>query len=64
MSTTPAAQIARLKATYPLWCFTRTTTGELLAVRRATGQRISAASIVDMEARLRDEGARKKERRV
>jgi hypothetical protein len=51
MSTTPAAELARLKVAYQKWWLARTTDG-FAAVERVTGRRITAATTARLEIRL------------
>jgi hypothetical protein len=51
VSTTPAAQLARLKVAYQNWRITRTADG-YAAVERSTGRRITADTTVQLESRL------------
>jgi hypothetical protein len=51
VSTTPAAQLARLKVTYQLWSITRTADG-FTAVERETGRTITADTVGQLETAL------------
>jgi hypothetical protein len=51
MSTTPAAQLARLKVTYREWLLSRTADG-FTAVERKTGRKITADTVTELENQL------------
>jgi hypothetical protein len=51
VSTTPAAQLARLKVTYQGWRIFRTADG-FTAVERSTGRRITAGTVGQLETAL------------
>jgi hypothetical protein len=58
-SQTPAAHLARLQVTWPAWRITRdipevTGSRGFTAVERATGRRIIAATVGELEATLMD----------
>lgn len=57
MSTTEAAQLARLKVTYPQWQFNRIT-GGFAAASRSNGQQLTADSAAALECQLYEETAR------
>ena len=48
MSVTPAADLARLKISYPEWKITRTA-DQYVAVSRETGRRLRAATVAGLE---------------
>ncbi len=53
MSTTPAAELARLKVAFPGWTIRRVTSGEgFTAVNRVTRERVHARSLADLGYRL------------
>jgi hypothetical protein len=51
VSTTDAAQLARLKLAYPAWSIGRGVPNgpQFVAVRRATGRRITAETVAGLE---------------
>jgi hypothetical protein len=51
VSTTPAAQLARLKVTYQGWRFSRSAQG-FTAVERGTGRTITADTVTELENQL------------
>jgi hypothetical protein len=51
VSTTPAAQLARLKVTYQGWRISRTAEG-FTAVERSTGRTITADTVTELEIAL------------
>jgi hypothetical protein len=51
VSTTPAAQLARLKVTYQGWQLSRTAEG-FTAVERGTGRKITADTVAELETAL------------
>jgi hypothetical protein len=51
VSTTPAAQLARLKVTYQSWLITRTPEG-FTATERSTGRTITADTVAQLETAL------------
>ena len=53
MSNTPAAQLARLKVTFPQWSIRPVTSGEgYTAHNQATGEQIHAATVAGLEYQL------------
>jgi hypothetical protein len=51
VSTTPAAELARLKTQLPLWSIRRTAEG-FTAVNQATGQRVYSRTLASLEHKL------------
>ena len=51
MSTTPAAQLARLRVQFPAWQFARTD-GGVVAAHRITGTRLYGRTATDLETQL------------
>jgi hypothetical protein len=57
VSATDAAQLARLKLTYPTWSIGRGVPNgpQFVAVRRATGRRVTASTVAGLEHKLATE---------
>jgi hypothetical protein len=51
MSTTPAAELARVKTQFPLWAIHRTAEG-FSAVNQATRQRVYSKTLAELEHKL------------
>ena len=54
MSTTPAAELARLRVQFPDWRIVRSRAGAFLACHRVTGARLSGRTVADLETQLRE----------
>jgi hypothetical protein len=49
MSTTPAAQLARLRLQFPAWRIIRMQSGTFIASHRITGEVVSAHTLAQLE---------------
>jgi hypothetical protein len=58
MSTTAAAELARLRIRFREWDIVRTRCGTLIARHLVTGERVSAPTVTELENRLRECGMR------
>jgi hypothetical protein len=52
MSTTAAAELARLRTRFSDWDIVRTQCGTLIARHLATGDRVTARTVTELEKRL------------
>ncbi len=52
MNTSPAAQLARLRARFPQWCIVRTQSGTFIARQRITGEVVNAHTLAELETLL------------
>jgi hypothetical protein len=59
MSTTSAAQLARLRTQFPDWDIIRTRCGTFVAHHRITGERVMAHSLAELQTLLREWGMRR-----
>ena len=56
MSTTAAAQLAKLRTQFPEWMVIRTRCGIFIARHQSTGQRVTAHTLTELENRLTGRG--------
>jgi hypothetical protein len=56
MSTTAAAELARLRIRFPDWDIIRTQCGTFIARHRITNERVSAPTVAALENRLTEWG--------
>ena len=59
MSTTAAAQLARLRTRFPDWDIIRTRSGTFIAHHRITGERVIAHTLAELETHLMECGLRR-----